>query len=101
VIEAPPVDMSPEAVALGARLFSLACAQCHGAQGYGTPLGPALNNQTFLADTPDAAIQQIIAGGVPGTVMPAWGGRLSEADIAALTAYLRSLEPTAPAIAQP
>lgn len=101
VIEAAPVDMSPEAIALGARLFSLACAQCHGVDGYGTPLAPALNNQTFLADTPDAAIQQIIAGGVPGTKMPAWGGRLSEADIAALTAYLRSLEPTAPAIARP
>ncbi len=101
VIEAAPVDMSPEAVSLGKRLFSLACAQCHGADGYGTPMAPALNNQTFLAETPDAAIQQIIAGGVPGTVMPAWGGRLSEADIAALTAYLRSLEPTAPAIARP
>jgi len=32
--------------------------------------------------------------------MPAWGGRLSEADIAAMTAYLRSLEPAAPAIVQ-
>jgi len=101
VIESTPVDMSPEAIALGARLFSLACAQCHGANGYGTALAPALNNQVFLADTPDAAIQQIIAAGVPGTKMPAWGGRLSEADIAALTAYLRSLEPTAPAIARP
>ncbi len=101
VIEAAPVDMSPEAVALGARLFSLACAQCHGAQGYGTPMAPALNNRTFLEATSDAVIEQIIAGGVPGTVMPAWGGRLSEADIAALTAFLRSLEPTAPAIARP
>lgn len=101
VIEAAPVDMSPEAIALGARLYSLACAQCHGAQGYGTPLAPALNNQLFLSETPDAAIQQIIAGGVTGTKMPAWGGRLSEAEIAAITAYLRSLEPTAPAIARP
>ncbi len=101
VIEAAPVDMSPEAIALGARLFSLACAQCHGAQSYGTPMAPALNNQTFLEATSDAAIGQIIAGGVPGTVMPAWGGRLSEADIAALTAFLRSLETTAPAIARP
>lgn len=101
VVEAQPVDMSPEAIAHGQWLFSLTCAQCHGADGYGTALAPALNNQTFLSQTPDAAIQQIIAGGVTGTAMPAWGGRLTEYDIAALTAYLRSLEPTAPAIASP
>jgi cbb3-type cytochrome c oxidase subunit III len=98
VIEAEPVDMSPEAIAQGAKLYALACSQCHGTDGFGTPLAPALNSQQFLTDTPDAAIQQIIALGVTGTKMPAWGGRLSEADIAALTAYLRSLEPTAPAI---
>jgi mono/diheme cytochrome c family protein len=101
VIEVQQVDMSPEAIAQGERLFDIACAQCHGPDGYGTPLAPALNNQTFLGETPDAAIQQIIALGVSGTSMPAWGGRLSEADIAALTAYLRSLEPTAPAIVDP
>lgn len=99
VLETQPLDMSPETIAYGERLFSLTCAQCHGAEGYGTRLAPALNNQTFLSQTTDAAIQQIIAGGVPGTSMPAWGGRLSEYDIAALTAYLRSLEPTAPAVA--
>ena len=101
VVQAEPIDMSPEAIARGEQLFNLACTQCHGVGGNGTRLAPALNNQTFLADTPDAAIQQIIAGGVPGTVMPAWGGRLTEADIAAITAYLRSLEATAPAIAAP
>lgn len=99
VIEAPTIDHSPEAVAAGERLFSILCVQCHGQAGYGSPLAPALNNQTFLGQTPDAAIQQIIAQGVTGTTMPAWGGRLTEADIAALTAYLRSLEPTAQVIA--
>jgi hypothetical protein len=45
-------------------------------RGYGTPLAPALNNQTFLSQTPDAAIQQIIAGGVLRHV-DAGVGRLS------------------------
>ena len=36
-----------------------------------------------------------------GTTMPAWGGYLSEADIAAITAFLRSLEENAPAMAAP
>ena len=97
-IEIPPIDMSPEAIARGEQLFSIACSQCHGPEGYGTRLAPALNSQQFLSQTSDAAIQQIISQGVPGTVMPAWGGRLSDADIAAIVAYLRSLEPTAPEI---
>jgi len=101
VVQAEPIDMSPEAIAYGERLFTLACTQCHGVGGNGTPMAPALNNQTFLSETPDAAIQQIIALGVPGTIMPAWGGRLTESNIAAITAYLRSLEATAPAIAAP
>lgn len=98
VVETPPLDMSPETVATGQWLYGLLCAQCHGTNGFGSPLAPALNNQLYLAETPDAAIQQIIAMGVQGTSMPAWGGRLTEADILALTAYLRSWEPDAPAI---
>jgi cbb3-type cytochrome c oxidase subunit III len=99
VIESDPVDMSPEAIATGQRLYGLVCAQCHGTNGFGIPLAPALNSQGFLSQTPDEALQQIIARGVPGTAMPSWGGYLTEADIAAITAYLRSLEPTAPAVA--
>ncbi len=99
VIEAEPVDMSPEAIAQGEWLFNLTCSQCHGTGAYGSPMAPALNSQRFLADTPDAAMRQIIAQGVTGTSMPAWGGRLTDRDIDALVAYLRSLEPTAPATA--
>lgn len=99
-VEAAPIDMSPAAIATGQQLYSVLCAQCHGKTGYGTRLAPALNSKTLLEQTSNTAIQQIIAQGVQGTAMPAWGGRLSEADIAAITAYLRSLEPTAPAIVQ-
>lgn len=101
VVEAAPIDMSPEAIASGARLYNILCTQCHGVDAYGTRLAPALNDQTFLSQTPDAAIQQIIAGGVPGASMPAWGGYLTEADIAAITAYLRNMETTAPAPVAP
>ncbi len=99
VIEAAPLDMSPQAIATGQGLFNLLCTQCHGLDGYGSPIAPALNNQTFLSQTPDAAIQAIIAGGVSGTKMPSWGGYLTDADIAAITAYLRSWQPTAPIVA--
>jgi hypothetical protein len=56
---------------------------------------------THLAETPDAAIYPIVAGGIPGTLMPAWGNRLSDQDIQSLVAFLRSLEPSAPAIVPP
>ncbi len=101
--EAPPADftVTPEMVAAGERLFDIACKSCHGVDGYGTPMAPALNNQIFLSETPDAAIYQIIAGGVPGTKMPAWGTRLTDDEIRSLVAYLRSWEETAHPILPP
>jgi mono/diheme cytochrome c family protein len=100
VIEAKPLDMSPEAIALGDRLFDITCTSCHGVDGYGSPMAPALNNALFLSETSDTQIHQIIAMGVSGTIMPAWGSRFSEADINAIIAYLRSLESNAPIITQ-
>jgi len=101
VIEAEPIDMSPEAIARGDRLFSITCASCHGVDGYGSPMAPALNNALFLDSTADAQIHQIIAMGIPGTVMPAWGGRFTDAQINVLIAYLRSLAQDAPTITTP
>lgn len=105
-VEFPEVDMisipsSPELISAGNQLFNVACKSCHGVDGYGTPMAPALNNQIFLTETPDAAIYQIIAGGVPETLMPAWGSRLTDYDIQSLVAYLRGLETTAPVIVPP
>jgi cbb3-type cytochrome c oxidase subunit III len=99
VVEASVIESTPEMIAQGAQLFSVACTACHGVDGYGTRMAPALNNATFLSETPDQAIIQIIAQGVPGTMMPAWGARLSNEEINAITAYLRSLEATAPPVA--
>lgn len=98
VVEVAPVEISPEAIAAGERIFSIACTSCHGSSGYGTPMAPALNNDLFLSTTSDAAIRQIIGMGVSGTIMPAWGGRLNENDINAIIAYLRSFEGNAPVI---
>jgi mono/diheme cytochrome c family protein len=105
-VEFPEVELinlpsSPGLIAEGQQLFNIACKSCHGVDGYGSPMAPAVNNQIFLNETPDAAIYQIIAGGVPDTLMPAWGSRLTDSDIQALVAFLRSMEPTAPAIVEP
>ncbi|MBZ0277623.1 MAG: cytochrome c [Anaerolineae bacterium] len=100
VVETEPIDMSPAVIATGERLFSIACTSCHGAQGYGTVMAPALNNALFLTTTSDTQIHQIIAMGVPGTIMPAWSFRLDNAEINALIAYMRSWEADAPIITQ-
>jgi len=55
----------------------------------------------FLMDTPDAAIQQIVTLGVSGTPMPAWGDRMTEAQIQAVVGFIRSWEDMAPAVATP
>lgn len=104
-IEFPEAEISyaasPEMIADGQKLYQVACKSCHGADAYGSPMAPALNNQLFLSQTPDAAIYQIIAGGILNTRMPAWGSRLSDYDLASLVAYLRNFETTAPIILPP
>ncbi len=99
--EVMSIPASPELIADGQQLFNIACKSCHGVDGYGSPMAPALNNQLFLAETPDAVIYQIIAGGVSGTMMPAWGSRLNDYDLQSLVAFLRSTEASAPAILPP
>lgn len=100
-VEAISFASTPEMIADGEELFGVACQSCHGIDGYGSPMAPALNNEIFLEETPDAAIYQIIAGGVSGTLMPAWGNRLSDYDLQALVTFLRSNEESAPAILPP
>lgn len=100
--ELPPLASSDaEVIAAGGKLYSVACRTCHGPDGQGTRMAPALNVQSFLSQTNDQAIKTIIAQGVPDTRMPAWGGRLSEAELTSLVSFLRAWEPTAPAVAQP
>lgn len=100
-VEVMTIPTSPELMAAGNQLFNIACKSCHGVDGYGSPMAPAVNNQLFLSETPDAAIYQIIAGGIPGTLMPAWGSRLNDQEIQSLVAFLRGQEPSAPAILPP
>jgi cbb3-type cytochrome c oxidase subunit III len=98
----PPIaSTNADTIAAGAQLYSIACSHCHGSDGQGTRMAPALNVQTFLTQTNDQAIKAIIANGVPNTKMPAWGGRLSDEELNRLVSFLRAWEPNAPAIAQP
>jgi mono/diheme cytochrome c family protein len=88
-------------IAAGSQLWSLNCAECHGKMGEGVD-APTLNSQEFLGSVTDEQIHGIVAGGIPGSEMPAWladyGGPFTQQQIDALVAYLRSWEAAAPSV---
>ncbi len=86
---------------IGRTLFANNCSSCHGKGAVGGS-APVLYAKEFLKTSNDSQIQGLIAGGVPGTDMPAWGiefgGTLTDEAVRQVTTYLRSLEPTAPSV---
>jgi len=74
------------------RLYAQNCSACHGVNGQN---GPALDlaNPTYQAIVDDATLKKWIAGGMPGTQMPAFGpsagGLLTDQQVDALVQGLR------------
>lgn len=81
----------------GAGTFKGRCAGCHGADGKGkAAVGtPDFTSGKTQATLTDAEMIETITNGRKGTIMPAWKGKLSELEIAAVASYLRSLGPPA------
>lgn len=81
-----------DAAARAAPLFAQHCASCHGAEGKGDPQfgAPNLADAIWLYGGARADILATIRGGRAG-VMPAWEGRLSEAQLTALAVYVHAL----------
>src|SRR5689334_1395043 len=71
--------------AQGRHLFLMNCAHCHGDDARGAE-GPDLHN----LHKSDARIHLVVTEGIKGE-MPSFGKKLNDADIRALTAYLRTL----------
>jgi len=88
--------------AAGEKLFAVHCAGCHGTGGDGhgvaaeffraTRKPPALGRGELILlrkdEQPVDTIYTIITGGLPGTGMPSFAGRLSEQQRADLAAYV-------------
>lgn len=70
-------------------LYAQNCSGCHGPTGAGSAIAPPLNSAELRARLDNAALAATISNGRPNTQMPAWGGVLSQADIAALVALIR------------
>ncbi|MBV9631211.1 MAG: PQQ-dependent sugar dehydrogenase [Xanthobacteraceae bacterium] len=98
-----PPGATKEQVALGERIFQGeaadgTCAGCHGSDAKGSPLAPSLvNGVWFFGDGSLKAISKTVADGVPkprnySDPMPPRGGApLSDADVAAVSAYVWAL----------
>jgi mono/diheme cytochrome c family protein len=78
-------DANDEVVSRGRQIFVKHCTECHGFDARGDE-GSDLHNLR----AGDALVRQVINGGIKGA-MPAYGKVLNDADVRALTSYLRTL----------
>lgn len=76
--------LPPDAVVDFQKLYRLNCNGCHGFDG-NIAGSIAMDDQTYLAIVPKAKMREVIANGIPGTLMPAFsqaqGGTLTEKQI--------------------
>ena len=87
-IELPMDD--PAAVEAGRERFGSLCTLCHGAKGRGGGKGaPCLTCGRFRHGGKASEIYAHIYGGIPGTLMGAFGSTLSEQEILNIIAFLR------------
>lgn len=101
-----PPRATAEQVQRGAAIYAANCATCHGARAEGAEdwhrLGPdgkfpppPLDGSAHAWHHPRAQLKQIILDGTEtrGGGMPAWRGKLSDADVDAVIAWFQSLWP--------
>jgi cytochrome c oxidase cbb3-type subunit III len=81
---------SPEALAVGQKLFLNNCAQCHASDGGGSRGFPNLTDRDWLYGGDAATIKATIAEGRNG-VMPPFGPALGEQGVKNVAQYVRSL----------
>jgi mono/diheme cytochrome c family protein len=79
----------------GAAIFKRNCVMCHGPDGKGvaTFKTPDFTNPRVQASLTDEQILETIKNGKKGTVMPPWKDKLSDQEIKAVAAHIRSFNP--------
>ena len=84
---------NPGTMQLGAKVFIQKCSVCHGKDGKGmAAVGtPDFTSSKVQASLTDATVTNTIRHGKKGTLMPAWEGKLSDDEIAAVSSFVRSL----------
>jgi mono/diheme cytochrome c family protein len=76
-----------EVLARGITVYAQQCVACHGADGLGSAIAPALNDPV-VREKPAADIERTILNGVPGTLMAAWQLVLPAEDVTALVTLI-------------
>jgi len=86
-------SIPPAVLALGERVYTVRCAQCHGEKGDGNgsaagqfPIAPT----NFQAERPTiAASLRAVRNGIEGTPMAPWANELPEAELSAVAYFVR------------
>jgi len=79
-----------EMMVRGEQVYATNCAACHQPNGAGIPPAfPALKGSPIALGAIDKHLD-IVVNGTPGTAMAAYGGQLSELDLAAVITYERN-----------
>ena len=85
---AAPAAAAANPLVAGEQISAANCSTCHGAHGEGA-VGPRLSGGAVVRRYPDKADQiAVVTNGQAG--MPAWKGRLTPAQIAAVVEYTRT-----------
>jgi mono/diheme cytochrome c family protein len=78
---------------LGAETYAVSCKPCHGAEGEGLGVFPALNPNVFVQENSNGELVEFILQGRIGTAMAGFKGRLTEDEIANVVSFLRLWQP--------
>jgi len=93
-----PFAGNGQAIAQGEQVYNQNCTSCHGPNGGAGEIGPEIIHNLSVplrGELNDNQILEVIRNGEPGTVMPAWKGKLGDDDILKIGAFLHSLRGTA------
>ena len=84
----PGTEVRAQAVDAGRKAFGVRCARCHGADGNGAEMGPAIAQR--LAGIDNQQLAKLIRDGVPARGMPPSVVGAAELDV--LVKFVRTLE---------
>ncbi|MBK8022130.1 MAG: cytochrome c [Chloroflexi bacterium] len=75
----------------GRNIFTMYCSGCHGSYGEGMPAVPSLMTDQVRGYS-DEQLRTIVANGVVGTTMPAWGAVFKPEDLDGVLELVRQIE---------
>jgi cytochrome c oxidase cbb3-type subunit 3 len=87
------LSKNPATVAQGKEAFTTTCASCHRADG-GGQIGPNLTDAAWIHGSDPVTIWKTVREGITTKGMPGWGPQLGEERVAAVAAYVLTIQNT-------